>query len=168
MTTLIDDLRAELIDALNLSAAQGAALSVADLQERYQGMPLSEFGSTGQAGGAQDGPWINMILINGFTAVAGFTPQYMKDSRGRVFLRGRVVCPGAQYVPWNSPAGYALAAEPNSITYVDWASGGSDLVIPSRMGSIAPGYITVGVTSANAAGAAGVIANLDRFMWPTV
>lgn len=75
--------------------------------------------------GPVDGPWVDLALINGFTA-GSQVPQIMKDSRGRVFLRGRVVSPsGLVGVTAFAvvPAGYVTVL--NTAYYVDWAAGGS-------------------------------------------
>ena len=114
--------------------------------------------------GAADGPWLDMVLINGFTAGAT-PPQYMKDSRGGVHLRGLVVCPGGQAVGWDIPVGYRPLIDPASNIYVDYVSGGSDLVNPGRLTVITATTVWIGLTSTVAAGAVGAIAGLDRVCW---
>lgn len=112
-----------------------------------------------------DGPWQNMILVNGFTAVAGFTPQYMKDSRGRVFVRGRVTAPGGVGVFWNPPAGFLPVRLGQ---YFDWGTGGSDVAAPSTMCSIDATGFSGGWTNAAVAPVIGTVVDMARSSWSTL
>lgn len=114
---------------------------------------------------AYDGVWANMVLLNGFVAVGGFTPQFMKDSRGRVYLRGRVTAPGAQSVIWTPPGGFA----PLRLSqFFDWTAGGNDLVNPSTMCSIDGTGFNGGWSSALVVPGAGVVVDLSRCSWSTL
>ncbi len=58
---------------------------------------------------ATDGAWLDMTIIAPYTAGTGADkPQYMKDSRGIVHLRGKVI--GGAFaggvIFWAVPAGY--------------------------------------------------------------
>jgi hypothetical protein len=113
-----------------------------------------------------DGEWINMILVNGFTPGAT-VPQYMKNSRGIVRLRGLVVTPGAQVTAWAIPAGHVPNINAVSSQYYDWLNGGSDITNPSRVAQLTVSGLAIGMTSLNAAAGAGIICALDRILWQT-
>lgn len=106
--------------------------------------------------GAVDGTWVTMTpLSSGWTAVSGHPPQYMKDSRGIVHLRGQVTGNTDGAGMFTLPAGYTPAA---GVVY--------------EAGQVAPnnGYINgAGVVSPKGqAGVAGDVCELGWFVFPTV
>lgn len=127
---------------------------------------------TNVGNGPADGTWTAMTLLNSWTA-GTVAPMYMKDSRGRVFLRGRIVAPAglvATSVCWTAPAGHLPLS---SGFYFDWVAGGANAGTtgdPKTVGTLSgpTGFIIVNYTGAGAADtAAGKITDLSRFSWPT-
>lgn len=120
---------------------------------------------TNVGNGPADGMWTNVTLVGGWTA-GDVTPQYMKDSRGNVFFRGKVIVPeaGGGSVFTTMPAGHRVLA---GAYYIDVWGGGTP-ANPSTAALVsADGTIISGYTNGGGAAAAGVIVDLRRIMYPT-
>ena len=114
-----------------------------------------------------------MTLTNGWTA-GSITPQYMKDSRGRVFTRGRVVSPAGLVgtsACWSVPVGFRSVDSGNF--YFNWADGASPAgteAAPKRLGGVLGSTNTL-VVNYNASFAAelgaGLVWDISSFSWPT-
>lgn len=112
---------------------------------------------TNLGAGPADGTWIDMVLVNGATAVSGQTPQYMKDSRGTVYTRGQIQTAATGAV-WAIPVGYRPPAD----YYMNWLSS----FTPSRAGIATTTTMTVAYTSGGGY-VNGAIGDIQGYSWPT-
>lgn len=127
MGSMVDDRRAELVTALGLSTATGAALSIVDLERQYAANSVAA-GTTP----AVDGVWTDMVIVAPWTSGVGAAKcQYMKDSRGIVRCRGTLI--GGAFaggVPfWIIPAGFRPSPGSNYHRYVTGGGVPTDTVV---------------------------------------
>lgn len=147
MGSRTDDRRLLLITSLGLSSDIGADYSISDLEMMYAAGPYS-------SGVVFDGVWQDMTpLVNGWVA-GGVAPQFMKDSRGRVFFRGQLTGVAAATGAFTLPVGY----RPIGTLYA--------------AGQVAPnnGFINAAgvLTPKQTAGVVGDIVELNLFMFGAV
>jgi hypothetical protein len=155
MASRTDDRRAALIVGLGLTAAQGAALSITDLETLYNTANL--------AGGEAlpvDGPWIDMVIIAPWIAGVGVNkPQYTKNNRGVVRCRGQVTTAAASGgTPFTlMPPGYRITG--GSHFFNAWA-GGTPLNPTTALTMDLNGNLNGGYTNTGTPAADGTIVNL--------